>query len=87
MQSGEQIRMVDSSGAVSSSATTAYYGFITVTINDNLPSAGASETFTPQVKATGGNWTAKTGGNITISRESSGGYNPPNQDGGGGISR
>lgn len=76
MQSGEQIRMVDETGAVSSSATTAFGGTVTVTINSNLPAAGASETFTPQVKATGGDWTPKTGGNIAITRQSSGGFDP-----------
>lgn len=82
MQSGEQIRMVDEAGAVSSSVTTAYYSSVTVTINNNLPAAGASETFTPQVKASGGNWTSKTGGNITITRESNsgGGFNSGGND-------
>jgi hypothetical protein len=83
MQSGEQIRMVDSSGAVSSSTTTAFYSLVTVTINNNLPSAGSNKTFTPQVKATGGNWTPKVGGNITITRQSGGSYNPPTPGGGG----
>lgn len=82
MQSGEQIRMVDETGSVSSSVTTVFGTSVTVTINDNLPSGGASETFTPQVKATGGNWTSKTGGNITITRES-GGSNPFNPGPGG----
>jgi hypothetical protein len=82
MQSGEQIRMVDETGAVSSSATTAFGGTVTVTINSNLPAAGASETFTPQVKATGGDWTPKTGGNITITRQSSGGGFNPDTGGG-----
>ena len=54
-----------------------------VSINDNLPAAGASETFTPQVKATGGAWTPKTGGNITLTRESSSG-DPFNPNPGGG---
>lgn len=77
MQSGEQIRMVDEAGAVSSSVATSFGGTVSVSINDNLPSAGASETFTPQVKATGGNWTSKTGGNITLTRESNAGpFNP-----------
>lgn len=82
MQSGEQIRMVDEAGAVSSSVTQAYGGSVVVSINDNLPAAGASETFTPQVKATGGNWTPKTGGNIALTRESSSGPFNPNPGGG-----
>lgn len=76
MQSGEQIRMVDAAGAVSSSVVTASAGTVSVSIDDNLPAAGANEIFTPQVKATGGDWTPKTGGNISITRESGGGFNP-----------
>lgn len=80
MVTGEEIRMVDESNSVSSSSTAQALGStVTVVIDSNLPPAGQTQVFTPQVKATGGDWTPKTGGNITITRQSaggSGGFNP-----------
>lgn len=81
MTVGEQLRMVDASGNISSATITAQAVFVGITINSNLPSSG-SKVYTPQVKATGGSWTPKTGGNVSVTR-STGSQGPGNGFGGG----